>query len=486
MAQRNPLTQYRLRRLAIELREFTISDLVGAAGGATPDMVHNFLRELQQVNPEFIGKKSIQTQPEGPGRRPLLYQLSSDAIEFLIQKNLEIAKEFNLESRGNRPAAAPVKELKEEPVAAGVFVVGELLKCPANAGIVFKALQPEFTRLSQSDASVVTVRPGASTLVGMEIKTLPEPVRSAEELHEITKRILTPWQMRILVSKGSIKSAYTFSEMGRFGLNIHSVGGVLQIELRQLAARVPTIEELGLPPVVSDFSRARSGLILAAGIGGSGRSRTLAALLEHINQTRRGIVATIEEPMLYTFQQNLCLFEQRQVGIDAPDFGTALNDSLEEKVDVLLISDVDDPKTFATVLAAAERTLVLCRVTAPTSTIAIEKLVELSDPAEREKTRARIAENLIGTIGLNAVPRAEGGGFVYAAEVLRLDRSARDLILDQNKIHSLPEYLSARDPKTQTFEMALEKLLKQNLVDKEWATRRIAMSTEVATATRET
>jgi twitching motility protein PilT len=147
---------------------------------------------------------------------------------------------------------------------------------------------------------------------------------------------------------------------------------------------------------------------------------------------------------------------------------------LEERVDVLAMSDINDAKTFATALAAAERSLVLCRVTAPSSVEAILKLIDLAAPEERAKIRARLAVTLIGTIGLTALPRAGGQGFVHAAEVLRIDNAARELIRDGIRIHSLPEYLRSHATGSQTFEEAIRKLHRDHLISDEWVAQRAA------------
>jgi twitching motility protein PilT len=468
MAARNLASQYRLRRLAIQLREFTVGDLETAAG-VSPETVHNFLHELRQVNAGFIGKESVGR--EGPGRPALRYRLSPEAVEFLAAKNLEIAKELNEDDSIARPAAVAAAGARAGQAHSFVPLQGS-----PEPAVVFAAFEPELRTLSRLGASVLWMKPGmpSSVRTACEVRTLEQPIHTVDKLRKIAGKILTPWQKDLLGSKGSVKCAYDLPELGRAGVNIHLVSGKLQIELRLLPRDIPSFEDLHLPPAVAEFSKVQSGLILVAGIGGSGRSRTLAALLDRINETRKCLVATIEEPMLYAFEQKQCFFEQRQVGIDTPDFGTALTDSLEERVDVLLISDIDDPKTFATALAAADRTLILCRVTAPSSVEAIEKLIELSTPAEQARVRVRLATSLVAVIGLTAVPKVGGKGFVYAAEVLRMDNTTRDLIQDETKIHRLPEYLREHDLGSQTFEMAIERLSNQHLISDEWVAQRLA------------
>lgn len=478
MAQRNVLAQYRLRRLAIQLREFTVSELETAAG-ITSEMVHNFLYELKKVNSKFFDKEPAKA--EGPGRPPMQYKLTPEAMEFLANQNLELARELRQSETLTRPATVTV--VSRPAVAAAGHVQEDLrapLQCIPEPAVVFGELEPEWTALNKLGGSVMWVKPGQASSVrtGTEVQPVSRLVRTIDELVEIARKILTPWQRDILKSKGSVKCAYELPDLGRCGLNFHSVSGALQIELRRLPHSIPTFEDLYLPHAVSEFSKTQSGLIVVAGIGGSGRSRTLAALLERINETRKGFIATIEEPALYQFQQKQCVFEQRQVGIDTPDFWTALTDSLEERVDVLSMSDVDDPKTFATALAAADRSLILCRVTAPSSVEALEKLIEMAPSAERATIRSRMANNLVGIIGLTAVPRDNEPGFVCAAEVFRFDNAARDLVREGTNLRSLPDYLRRHDPDSQTFDMAIEKLHRKHLVSEQWFAQRCATASE--------
>ncbi len=213
-----------------------------------------------------------------------------------------------------------------------------------------------------------------------------------------------------LLRRGSCDASYSLSDTARFRVNIFSQRGNLSIVLRKLNTQIPTLLELGMPPVFLDAAKERTGLILVTGATGSGKTTTLAALLNEINDTRSVHVITLEDPVEYVHPQKKSTFNQRELGLDFDTYASGLRAALRQAPKVILVGEMRDRETVEIGLTAAETGhLVLASLHTIDAGQTINRIVGLFDTAEQEQVRVRLADTLRWIMGQRLVPKEEGG-----------------------------------------------------------------------------
>lgn len=462
MKERISLNTYRLGKIALQMREFTVNELVAAAG-VSKETVQGMVFGLRQKNPSFLEGEDLQAQ--GPGRPVRRYRLTAQGAEYLTTEIAPFAMELNERAFKEDPSLQPPSLPKSK---------ASVVRWKEEFGARLEPVLPQFDMAVGSGATALLLRPNEvwTARIGKEMKALPDSQTwNEKEFSKFVQNILTPWQQQRLEKQGWTACAYRPEKHRALEVFLRMVSGKPIVELRPLPTRVPTIEELHLSPTVAHFSTLRQGLILVTGIAGSGRNRTLAAMIDQINAKKQGYITTIEEPVRYFHERHNSFIEQRQVAIDTPDFSPALEEALAGKSDVVVLSDIRDSKMFATVLAAAERTLILCRVTAPSPADALNRLVDLFPAMDQESVRSRLAANLVGIIFVTALPDAAGTGTVSAAEVLPWRNEAKECILDPAKTRFVTECLVRYDKSTVTLEESIRNLYQQREITKEVAAR---------------
>ncbi len=265
-------------------------------------------------------------------------------------------------------------------------------------------------------------------------------------------------------------TSYGMSGIGRYRVNVYRQRGTLALALRSIPLRIPTFEELRVPPVARTLAEMERGLVLVVGAAGNGKSSTLASMVGHLNQTRRIHVVTIEDPIEFIHQDNLASVSQREIGIDTSDFATALRAALRQDPDVILVGEVRDEETMDIALKAAETGhLVLSTLHTPDVQRTMGRVVALA--GEGKDARERFADNLKGIVAQRLLPRADGKGLILAAEVLVVTGTARESIRKPDGNLPLKDVMErgVHPYGMQTFEMALRDLVKQGLVDVEVA-----------------
>jgi Tfp pilus assembly pilus retraction ATPase PilT len=247
------------------------------------------------------------------------------------------------------------------------------------------------------------------------------------------------------------------------------VSGKPVLELRFLPKSVPTLDDLQLPSLVESLSSQAAGLIVVTGLAGSGKSSTIAAMIGSMNSKEGGHITTIDEPIRYFHVNQKSFIEQRQIAIDTPDFSPAIEQALADRSSVVAMSDVPDWQSFSTILAAASRALIVCRVAAPSSPEAIQKLINLVPGSEQKAARNRLAESLSGIICLTGLPAAAGAGMVAAAEVLGWRSEAREAILNPERTGSLVEELKRVGARIESTAASVQRLRGAGLISSKTA-----------------
>ncbi|MEE9583768.1 MAG: PilT/PilU family type 4a pilus ATPase [Dehalococcoidales bacterium] len=266
---------------------------------------------------------------------------------------------------------------------------------------------------------------GASPLTAADVNEAFLQVTSPEEREDFHKQL-------------ELDFGYSVSGMGHFRCNAALQRGAISLAVRLLPPKVPTVDELELPPICKQLIMKPRGLLIVSGPTGSGKTTTLAAMIHHLNLNKSHHVVTIEDPIEYVHPSIKCAITQRQLGSDTLSFPQALKHILRQDPDVILVGEMRDLETAAAVLNVAETGhLVLSTGHAPSAPQTMERIIDLFPPHERPLTQSRLASLLIGSLCQVLVPRADGSGRIAAVEIMLANPAVRNLIRE-GKTYQLP------------------------------------------------
>jgi len=260
--------------------------------------------------------------------------------------------------------------------------------------------------------------------------------------------------------------SYAVAGLSRFRANILQQRGSFAVVMRVIPFEIRNFEQLHLPPVVQAIADTRQGLVLVSGATGEGKSSTIAAILEHINQNDRQHIVTIEDPIEYVFGDGKSLVTQRELGSDAQSFQSAVRAALRQDPDVIMVGELRDKETAEICLKAAETGhLVLTSIHTPDATRTIGRLVGLFPAEEQTLVRGRLAESLKAVVAQRLLPRQDGTGVLPAVEVLLNTLTVSDCIRDPTKTAQLPKFLEqGKAHGMQSFDQHLLELLHAELI----------------------
>src|SRR6187549_2389950 len=326
-------------------------------------------------------------------------------------------------------------------------IVNDLLKLAVESGasdIVVKSEKPGYLRI-------------AGRLRSVEMDPISCEHAEAFVAEKVPRIFKDKWE-----KDGQVDFAYAADDIGRFRVNAFHQRGLVSIVFRHIKSRPPTFEDLKLEAdTLIKMSQVKDGILLICGATGSGKSSTMAAMLNWINQNLDKHIVTIEDPIEYTFQDDKSLFQQREIGLDVPNFQLAIKAVLRQNPDIILVGEMRDRETFETAISAAETGhLVFSTMHASTVSQSLTRLFEFFPAEEAQQARRAIAGSLRGFICQKLIPTIEGTGRVPANEILHADVTVRNLILEgQNeKIQGLLE--SNADSATFAFNKDIYRLIK--------------------------
>jgi twitching motility protein PilT len=268
--------------------------------------------------------------------------------------------------------------------------------------------------------------------------------------------------------------AYSVAGLGRFRCNAFQQRGTIGITFRVIPFRVLTIPELTLPPVLKTIAQEERGLVLVTGTTGSGKSTTLAAMIDEINSSRTLNVITIEDPIEYLHRDKRSIVCQREVGIDTKSFAHALRSALRQDPDVILVGEMRDHETIETALLAAETGhLVFSTLHTTDAAETINRIVAVFPPHQQQQVRLQMASVLKAVVSQRLIPRADGKGRVPAVEVMIVTPFIRDCVIDKDKAHLIRGAIAQGTSQygMQTFDQSIFFLFEQRLISKEEALR---------------
>src|SRR5689334_17123380 len=290
----------------------------------------------------------------------------------------------------------------------------------------------------------------------------------------IAQALLGPEQIKRFQEHQDVDLAYSIDGLGRFRCNVFQQRGTVGLVLRVIPTRIKTIDELGLPPVLKRIASEERGLVLVTGTTGSGKSTTLAAMIDYINQTRQCHVMTVEDPIEYLHRDNRSLVNQREISVDTPTFASALRAALRQDPDVILVGEMRDVETVETALHAAETGhLVFSTLHTLDATETINRIIAVFPPHQQRQIRIQLASVLKAVISQRLIPKIDGKGRAPAVEVLISTAFIRDCIVDKEKTHLIPGAIAAGTSQygMQTFDQSIFYLFQQKLISYEEALR---------------
>ncbi|MDT8418867.1 MAG: type IV pilus twitching motility protein PilT [Desulfuromonadales bacterium] len=307
------------------------------------------------------------------------------------------------------------------------------------------------------------------------LRPLPKAPRlTADMIHEMCDAIMNDRQRARFDEIHEVDLAYGVPGLGRFRVNVFSQRNSMSAVFRAIPYKIQTLDDLELPAVLKKIAMEHRGLVLVTGATGSGKSTTLAAMLDYINGERTAHIVTIEDPIEYLHRDRKCIINQREVGFDTDAFGTALKGSLRQDPDVILVGEMRDLETTETALAAAETGhLVLSTMHTIDAPETITRIVAMFPPHQQRQIRLQLSGVLKGVISQRLIPRASGKGRVAAIEVMVSTARTRDLIDDREKTVLLKDAI-AQGYTTygmQTFDQSLMDLVQRGVITFEEALR---------------
>jgi twitching motility protein PilT len=263
-----------------------------------------------------------------------------------------------------------------------------------------------------------------------------------------------------------------FKDIGRVRVNVFYQRGSIGMVLRVINTSIPTIQELRIPDIVTRFTTLERGLVLVTGATGSGKSTTLAAMINEINAKQNCHILTIEDPIEFLFTEKRSIITQREVGVDTNTFADAMRASLREDPDVILLGEMRDPETIETALMAAETGhLVFSTVHSPAAAETVSRIISSFSPEAQQTMRAKLAQNLMGVVSQRLLPRKGGQGRAVACEVMTVSQLVREYILDPLKIKEITDLIKKGTVAEgmMGFDTHLLHLVKSGEVDEETA-----------------
>jgi twitching motility protein PilT len=299
-----------------------------------------------------------------------------------------------------------------------------------------------------------------------------EPL-TADDTRTVLYQILSSEQQKHFELNRQLDFAYALPGIARFRVNIYFQRGSIVAAFRLIPHEVKTLEELGLPGVLRELAQKPRGMVLVTGPTGSGKSTTLAAMIDEVNRTRAEHILTIEDPIEFVHRHKRCIVNQREIGPDAKSFGEALKGALRQDPDVILVGEMRDLETISTALTAAETGhLVFATLHTQSAPSTIDRIIDVFPSEQQEQVRIMIAGSLQGVVTQTLLPTADGNGRIAALEILLPDDAVRNLIR-QAKIEQIYSVMQTNTGRgMQTMEQALADLAMRRVIKLEDALSR--------------
>lgn len=323
--------------------------------------------------------------------------------------------------------------------------------------------------MKASDIHITVNSPPMFRIHG-EMRAAANEVLTPYQTMEFAKELMNSEQYEEFVERGDYDFSYGIPDVSRYRVNVYKQKGNVSLTIRLIPQRIPAMEELGLPAIAEEFAKKPQGLLLVTGPTGSGKSTTLAAIVDYINRTRNEHIITLEDPIEFVHEHKKCIVNQREIGIDTHSFGTGLRAALRQDPDVILVGEMRDLETISTAITAAETGhLVFGTLHTADAPQTIDRVIDVFPPEAQQQIRVQLAAVLLGVMAQRLLPTVDGNGRVAAIEVLVNTPAVANLIRSE-KVHQIRSIMqTGKALGMQTMEMSLRELLQQGKISVEEA-----------------
>jgi len=336
----------------------------------------------------------------------------------------------------------------------------------SNEELKLDALLAAAAKHNASDLHLKVGKPPLLRIAGV-VRVIEAESLTHDDAERLFLPILSLDQRKHLDKLGGVDLAYSVPGLGRFRVNIYRQRGSLSFAARRVLTEIPSFEQLNLPPIMAKISEYSQGLVIISGITGSGKSTSLAAMIDHINQTRRCHIVTIEDPIEYLLSDKKAFVNQREIGIDVPSFKVALKHVVRQDPDVILVGEMRDEETFAAGLTAAE-TGHLVFGTLHSSSVAstFGRILDFFPPSQHESIRTSLMFNLRAIVCQKLLPSIkEGVSLVPATEVMLMTPIMRKLVKDREDNKILDAIKGGTEEGMHDFNACLKNLVLNGFVE---------------------
>ncbi|HNW93447.1 MAG TPA: PilT/PilU family type 4a pilus ATPase [bacterium] len=374
--------------------------------------------------------------------------------------------------------SAEVARIEASHGHAGCELGLQFIDPPAAA---LKALQEYITGLAIGPLLAEAIKRGASDLhlladqtpmlrINGQLQPLSQRIIPAADLPPMVFSLLAHEQVQRFEHDHELDLGVQYDATHRFRLNVHQQRGMVEAAFRLINPVLASFAELRLPGVIENLCKLREGLVLIAGPTGSGKTTTIAAMVDYLNRHRTGVIVTLERPIEYLHANRQCIIKQREVGVDTHSFAAALKASLRQDPDVIVIGEIDDAETVRTALVAAETGyLVIASFHAPNTIAAIDRFAALLPVESRRQTLAQLGQSLRAVVSQVLLPRSDQPGRVLASEVLTVSTAVRHIVRS-DELYRLPTVIQMGAAQQMLpLQDSLRRLVEAGLVEPEQA-----------------
>ncbi|EMI10593.1 type IV pilus twitching motility protein PilT [Anoxybacillus gonensis] len=304
--------------------------------------------------------------------------------------------------------------------------------------------------------------------VNGDLKRYGQDVLSPTDTEQMARAIVPEHMWTRFETDGELDLSYSLSGVSRFRVNVFKQRGCISLAIRIVPTKIPTLEELQLPDVLKKMVTKPQGLILVTGPTGSGKSTTLAAMIDYMNKTMRKHIITLEDPIEYVHKHGGCIIDQREIGTDTNNFANGLRAALRQDPDVILVGEMRDLETIQTAITAAETGhLVFGTLHTSSAPATIDRIIDVFQPEQQTQIRIQLATVLVAIISQRLFPRAQQNGRIAATEIL-INNAAIANLIRNGKIHQIPSIMQTnRALGMHTLEANIKELVQQGFIAKE-------------------
>jgi twitching motility protein PilT len=333
-------------------------------------------------------------------------------------------------------------------------------------------LEKLLLELSQHQASDLHLKPNGPAVMRVNGKLIPigDELLTSQQINDLFQAMTDPSQQEVFLKSKELDFSYQLEDNQRFRVNASLQMGETNLALRRVTRDIPELDELGLPPICQKLALKKQGLVLVTGPTGSGKSTTLASMIDYLNQAEARRIITIEDPIEYIYQDRKSFITQRELGGDTRSFAIAAKQALRQDPDVILVGEMRDPETMAACITAAETGhLVMSTLHTNNAPQSIDRIVDSFPPHQGDQIRMQLSLSLEAVLSQRLLPRLDGTGRVAVVEVLVANTAIRNLIREGKTHQMLTTMQTSSDQGMQTIDQALLTVYREGLINIEEA-----------------